>query len=427
MRKMLKNEIGITLIALVVTIVVLLILAGVSISMLTGENGIITQAQYAKEETRGGAVEEARDLWRIDKETDKLRNSDTAQTLDELLDDLVEDKLLSEEEKEEIKETGEITIGSRTIEFDLSKKIDIYPSVRVVSEYIDREIIYKHVIVYEVRVPLEIVTGVTDREVLEVQEKLSKISEGINISTEEKEETLNQIFTVIAKIQKLEMTLDEIINNLAKNYGITEKCETWEQLYNTMKNSNIEDNIAIGKSYDEFLYSIILEGLPAYDEFFKEVTGLGSQYFYKELSFQYTVIKPDGSKIVEDLKINPGEEYDGPWFAIEVLVEEYGEYKMTIKSLETDYEGSTNIEYTDNRYLVEWNEGIIMNYLYDTQLKEVIEVYNAEEIYLYYNGEKIDLKNETINLHDIITPYEIEFIKNGEKIKIPVLIQRFVG
>ena len=39
---------GITLIALVVTIVVLLILAGVSISMLTGENGIIIQAQNAK-------------------------------------------------------------------------------------------------------------------------------------------------------------------------------------------------------------------------------------------------------------------------------------------------------------------------------------------------------------------------------------------
>ncbi len=46
---MLKNKSGITLIALVVTIVVLLILAGVSISMLTGENGIIKQAQDAKE------------------------------------------------------------------------------------------------------------------------------------------------------------------------------------------------------------------------------------------------------------------------------------------------------------------------------------------------------------------------------------------
>ena len=45
-----RKERGITLIALVVTIVVLLILAAVSISMLGGENGIITQAQRAKED-----------------------------------------------------------------------------------------------------------------------------------------------------------------------------------------------------------------------------------------------------------------------------------------------------------------------------------------------------------------------------------------
>ena len=51
MRKTKENIQGITLIALVVTIVVLLILAGVSISMLTGENGIITQAQNSKEQT----------------------------------------------------------------------------------------------------------------------------------------------------------------------------------------------------------------------------------------------------------------------------------------------------------------------------------------------------------------------------------------
>ena len=47
----LRKKQGITLIALVVTIVVLLILAAVSIGMLTGENGVITQAQRAKEET----------------------------------------------------------------------------------------------------------------------------------------------------------------------------------------------------------------------------------------------------------------------------------------------------------------------------------------------------------------------------------------
>ena len=55
---MLKNNKGITLIALVVTIIVLLILAGVSIAMLTGDNGILTQSKTAKTDTeKAEAVE----------------------------------------------------------------------------------------------------------------------------------------------------------------------------------------------------------------------------------------------------------------------------------------------------------------------------------------------------------------------------------
>lgn len=46
-----KKQNGITLIALVITIIVLLILAGVSISMISGDNGIATRAQQAKTET----------------------------------------------------------------------------------------------------------------------------------------------------------------------------------------------------------------------------------------------------------------------------------------------------------------------------------------------------------------------------------------
>ena len=46
-----KKEEGITLIALVVTIIVLLILAGISISMLSGDNSILGKATQAKEDT----------------------------------------------------------------------------------------------------------------------------------------------------------------------------------------------------------------------------------------------------------------------------------------------------------------------------------------------------------------------------------------
>ena len=53
-----KKERGITLIALIATIIVLLILASVSIAMLIGENGILTQAKRAKEETKEAEIEE---------------------------------------------------------------------------------------------------------------------------------------------------------------------------------------------------------------------------------------------------------------------------------------------------------------------------------------------------------------------------------
>lgn len=58
MKLNLKERKGITLIALVITIIVLLILAGVSIAMLTGQNGILTQAQKAKTTTDNKSAEE---------------------------------------------------------------------------------------------------------------------------------------------------------------------------------------------------------------------------------------------------------------------------------------------------------------------------------------------------------------------------------
>ena len=59
MKSNLKQKQGITLIELVITIIVLLILAGVSIATLTGENGILTQVQNAKEETEIATEKEA--------------------------------------------------------------------------------------------------------------------------------------------------------------------------------------------------------------------------------------------------------------------------------------------------------------------------------------------------------------------------------
>ena len=54
-----ENKRGVTLIALIITIIVLLILAGVNISMLTRENGIISQANEANLKNNHGTVLEA--------------------------------------------------------------------------------------------------------------------------------------------------------------------------------------------------------------------------------------------------------------------------------------------------------------------------------------------------------------------------------
>ena len=66
----LKQEKGITLIALVITIIVLLILAGVSIVMLTGDNGIITMSQEASFRTEMSQVREMVDMYLAEKQID---------------------------------------------------------------------------------------------------------------------------------------------------------------------------------------------------------------------------------------------------------------------------------------------------------------------------------------------------------------------
>ena len=63
-----KRNKGITLIALVITIIVLLILAGVAISMLSGENGILKKAGEAKTKTEEAQKEESTAL--LDMEID---------------------------------------------------------------------------------------------------------------------------------------------------------------------------------------------------------------------------------------------------------------------------------------------------------------------------------------------------------------------
>ena len=57
-----RNEKGITLVALVVTIIILIILAGVSINLLVGQDGLISRAKLAKEQYENAAQDEQNKL-----------------------------------------------------------------------------------------------------------------------------------------------------------------------------------------------------------------------------------------------------------------------------------------------------------------------------------------------------------------------------
>ena len=126
-RRNVKSTRGITLIALVITIIILLILAGISIASLTGDNGILTKADTAKEENRAATIEEEKNLWKSNQVADQIIGETKVQKLGELLEQLQKEELITEEEKDTIIVEGEITIGKKTIVFgtiDTSDRIE---------------------------------------------------------------------------------------------------------------------------------------------------------------------------------------------------------------------------------------------------------------------------------------------------------------
>ena len=82
------NKDGITLVALVVTIVVLLILAGITIQLLINDGGIFNQAQRSKEQTRIGEL------------LDKFNVSEATVALEKLGKPSLEDYIMKIKDKE---------------------------------------------------------------------------------------------------------------------------------------------------------------------------------------------------------------------------------------------------------------------------------------------------------------------------------------
>ena len=120
MEKLRKNK-GITLIALVITIIVLLILAGVSIAMLTGNNGILTQAQRAKNETEKASIEEEKILSTIKSRCTKI-------TFQPIEQDKLKEILKKQYQYENISEHL-LTFFNGSIKKALKEKKEVYEQI----------------------------------------------------------------------------------------------------------------------------------------------------------------------------------------------------------------------------------------------------------------------------------------------------------
>lgn len=112
---------GITIVALVVTIVIMLILVGVTVTIAIN-GGLIGTAKESNDETRYAQVLEQKEMWESEKlATDRFGAK--AETLEEFVERLKKEKILTEEEGKQILELGFVTIAKKDILLDGKRNV----------------------------------------------------------------------------------------------------------------------------------------------------------------------------------------------------------------------------------------------------------------------------------------------------------------
>ncbi|MEI3392072.1 MAG: type II secretion system protein [Clostridia bacterium] len=132
---------GITLIALVVTIIVLLILAGISVSMLTGQNGILNRASEAKEKTAAAQKEENETLNDYEKIMDKYTSNlpSTKETMPYLPDATKFEKVSGTDLTSGLVIREKAT-GSEYVWVEVPKTATVYPTAGInITNFTDEE------------------------------------------------------------------------------------------------------------------------------------------------------------------------------------------------------------------------------------------------------------------------------------------------
>ena len=378
----LKKEKGITLIALVVTIVVLLILAGVSTNILFSDSGLIEKAQNSGLKIRAAQVEEVVANW---KQSNFINSSINKQkeTADKMLEDLISKKLVTEDEID--KEQEKIIIKKK--DGTIIKEISYSDVEIVISKTPENEK------ARAVKLKVESVKGITN---IKTKEDLIKYLK--SLSDERKKEMLKE--NMVPFINKEDPTAN---------------CQTFEDVLKWMKGKEIIDN-----EKEDAFWNYVQSEMPDDDGFTKVEIFLIE--ILRNLYYDETTGTMPGYAI-----INPDEQASSTYYATE-----NGTYTFKVQELITGKTYSKKIEVTNidktiqQRYEVtstvnqERNRTNIM-------LNDLIENKNVnfDKAYIIYDDRKIEISEGDIKkinenkmyVNDIYETFYSNFGFNNDEIE----------
>ena len=344
---MLKNKKGITLIALVVTIVVLLILAGVTISLLLDENGIIAKSKDARIETRASQVEDEVGMWKqhnfINKESNQAQES-----ADTMLASLISRKLLTEDEIDRDQEL--ITIKKK-------------------NGTIIKEISYSSVTINISKTPATEKSGAV---VLTVTATGTIIH---NIDVSQGDEELNNFVNSLSEEQKKEIIRNEYIK-LVNQEDPSANCTTFQNVLDWLKNKNI-----IEEATEDAFWTKLLS---------KQGLDKNLIYILEEVYFN------ESTNMIEVYTVtNPANETSNKYIATE-----NGTYTFKVQDVVTGKTYTKKVEVTNvDTSLPEYtlvSEETIRYGGIDIMLKSELtgEYTEFENAYIIFKGEKIDISSK---------------------------------
>ena len=351
----LKKEKGITLIALVVTIVVLLILAGVSTNILFSDSGLIEKAQDSGLKIRAAQVEEVVANW---KQSNFINSSINKQkeTADKMLEDLLDKKLVTEDEINREQEIITIKKSNGNIVKEIS-----YSDVEIViSKTPEKEKSRA------VNLKVKSVKGITN---IKTKEELIKYLK--SLSDERKKEMLKE--NMVPFINKEDPTAN---------------CQTFEDVLKWMKNNKI-----IAEETENAFWNWV--------QSVKNVDGLTNveAILGEQLEILY------GDENTGEIKgysvINPNEQISDTYIATEngtytFKVQDLIMGKTYYKKVEvTNIDKTAIMRYKVTSTVTKYNDTLVM--LSDGVHDKNVDFENA---YIIYKGKKIEISKADFKTTD---------------------------